>query len=35
MFKLFFGLVSGKYKLKEYTRSNKGNVRSFGFDVEV
>jgi hypothetical protein len=38
LIKLFFGVVSGKYKIVEYTRSNKENSDStttmrYGFDV--
>ncbi|MFT9030629.1 MAG: hypothetical protein ABF415_04045 [Leuconostoc pseudomesenteroides] len=38
LIKLFFGVVSGKYKIVEYTRSNIENsdsttTMSYGFDV--
>ena len=38
LIKLFFGVVGGKYKIVEYTRSNKENsdsttTMSYGFDV--
>ncbi|QGJ85092.1 hypothetical protein [Leuconostoc phage P974] len=33
LFKLVGGLLVGKYKLVEWTRSNVNNNRSFGFTV--
>jgi len=33
LFKLLGGLLMGKYKLTEYTRSNVDKTRAFGFTV--